>query len=146
MSDVLDVTEKQEVIEVQQQSITSELATSMLQTLKRMKESKGSIQTNAEYYKFAKEGDSVEGVFIGLQKVYFKDDQAEGGYTPEQDAVKWMSEENGQVKIYLAAGAALVNEFKKNSIQQGTGVVITYTGLGGENKKTKLFNLAIKAC
>lgn len=144
----VEVLETTEVVETVQKLLTSEVASSYMDKLAKVKNSKGAIQTNADYYKFAKEGDASTGVFVGFQTVKFKDKKNEGKYTEEQDAVKWMVEETGKdgkplYKFYIQAGAALVNEVKKNGITEGTVITITFTGMGGDNKQVKLFNLAV---
>ncbi len=147
MSEVLDVTAT-EVVEVQNQAMSSEAFQTILGNLEKMKTSKGAIQLNADYYDFAKIGDKSSGVFIGYQTVKFKDPKSSTGYTEEMEAVKWLIEENDEAKtkkIKMSAGAALVNEFRKNHISVGTGVIITYKELGGKNGQTKLFDLAVVA-
>lgn len=138
-------TTAQEVVEVSNQVITSDTLAGMFATLDKLKTAKGALQLNGEYFDFAKAGDKSEGVFIGYQKVKFKDVNSESGYTEEMDAVKWLVDENGTRKIKMSAGAALVSEFKKNNINQGTGIIITYRELGGKNNQTKLFDVAVVA-
>jgi hypothetical protein len=142
-----EVVTTEEVVEAVQQTLTSEAATSYMATLKKIKSSKGAIQTNAEYFKFAKEGDASTGVFVGFQTVKFKKPSTNPQeYTTPQDAVKWMVEEGTTdkplYKFYIQAGAALVNEIKKNGIAPGTVITMTFTGLA-DDKQTKLFNLAV---
>ncbi len=134
-----------EVVEVQEQVITSDALTGLLETLDKVEKSENMLQLNGEYFDFAKVGDSSKGVFVGYQKVKFKDLKTESGYTEEMDAVKWLVNEDGTKKIKMSAGAALVNEFKKNGIKQGTGILIKYRELGGKNNQTKLFDVAVIA-
>jgi hypothetical protein len=136
-------------VETVQQNISSEMVTTMLATLDKVENSKGMVQTNADYFDFSKPGDKSTGVFVGYQTVKFKKKNGAEGYTEPQDAVKWLVKEEiaGKkvAKFKLSAGAALVNEFKKNSIQPGTGVLITFRELGGDNGNVKLFDVALIA-
>lgn len=146
MSNEVLAVETTEVVEVQNQAMSSEAFSTILANLEKMKTSKGAIQLNGEYFDFAKAGDKSSGVFIGYQTVKFKDPKSSTGYTDEMDAVKWLvEEEDGTKKIKLSAGAALVNEIKKNGIAVGTGIIITFRELGGKNGQTKLFDVAVVA-
>ncbi len=148
-TETAEVVMTETAVEVVQQHISSEMVKAMLTTLDKVEKSEGMVQTNADYFQFTKPGDKSQGVFVGYQSVRFKKKDGSDELTDPQDAVKWLVKETVEgkktAKFKLAAGAALVNEFKRNNIQPGTGVLITFRELGGENKQVKLFDVALIA-
>ncbi len=142
-TDVLE-TEATEVVEIQNQAITGDLLMQMDATLQKMKEgNKGMLLLQGEFFPFLKPGDKSEGVFIGYSDVQFKlkNGPRAGELGEIQTAAKWLTNEDGVRKIRMGAGAALVNELKKNNIQQGNAIVIEYKELGGKNNQTKIYNV-----
>ena len=100
------------------------------------------VSVSAEYYPFEKAGDKSRGVFVGFRDVTFKDDTATaeaGGVQQYQEgtAVAWMTRDK---KCYLAAGVALVREFKVNNIAPGVPVEIEMIG---KKERTKLFRVSV---
>jgi hypothetical protein len=127
-----------EVVEVKNSSISVDFAKQLINKASELNNAEIAVQVNSEYMEFAKAGEKVRGVFIGLTQATFKDQQNEGQYK-NQDAVQWMGSDK---KVKICAAVALVNEIKRANIQPGTALEIEMTGKEGN---TKLFNVSILA-
>lgn len=113
-------------------------AIAALEAAEKLEDAEVAFQINSEYFEFKTEGEKVRGVFMGAVPVTFKDKQNPGQYKNET-AVRWIGKDR---KMYLCAGAALVNELTKAGVNQGTPIEIEYTGKGKDGQ-VKLYNVSV---
>ena len=85
-----------------------------------------------KYREFTKQGDSMRGLWLGFKEMNIKDKET-GELTPIPAAM-WVGIEDGNMKTFINAGVALVNEFKRACLDEGMEIEISYQGKNGDTK------------
>ena len=74
----------------------------------------------------------MRGLWLGFKEMNIKDKET-GELTPIPAAM-WVGIEDGNMKTFINAGVALVNEFKRACLDEGMEIEISYQGKNGDTK------------
>lgn len=137
---VNEITGEVEVVETVQtvEKLNVNDAIAALEAAEKLDNAEVAFQINSEYYEFKVEKEKVRGIYMGTVPVSFKDKQ-NPGVLKHETAARWIGKDR---KMYLCAGAALVNELTKAGVTQGTPIEIEYTGKGKDGQ-VKLYNVSV---
>ena len=94
------------------------------------------ITFTPEYLELEKPGESFRGVFIGFQDFQITDQAT--GEVVKKTAARFVINR----KIWINAGAVLVNEIKRAGVPEGTPLKVTYKE---KSKNVKLYDITLLA-